>query len=98
MRAVLFWITLLSPLPAMADCPGEVVLGCMIGEKTLEICADASVMSYSFGPKGAPELSITAPMSSGPVQPWPGWGGPSGKVRCFRTRIRFMKSGCRSTR
>lgn len=65
---------LLLPLPAFADCPGEVILGCMIGEKTMEICADASAMSYSYGPKGTPELAITAPLASGPVQPWPGVG------------------------
>lgn len=66
---------ILALLPAPALACTDAVLSCQIGGKSLQICADAAALSYSFGPKDQPELTLTAAMADGPVEPWPGVGG-----------------------
>jgi hypothetical protein len=65
----------LLPLPALAACPGETFLSCPVpGGKQLEVCINPGSFGYSFGPPGAPEIRLTAPMDQGPVTPWSGVG------------------------
>lgn len=63
------------PQPAMADCPtGGQVFSCQIGAKALEICHVGNDLTYAFGPKGAPELTITESLKTVNFTPWPGVG------------------------
>lgn len=65
----------LLPFPAMAECRQETFLSCPVGGNDwLEVCIGGDSFSYAFGPAGAPELQLTAPMAAGPVTPWPGVG------------------------
>lgn len=62
--------------PAVADCAGETFLSCPIEGRAdhLEVCIEPGAFTYAFGPRGAPELRLTARMQDGPVTPWPGVG------------------------
>ncbi|MBW7922507.1 MAG: hypothetical protein H3C51_10445 [Rubellimicrobium sp.] len=68
-------LTLCTPLPAAAECaPGGLVFSCQIGAKVLELCRKADNITYSFGPPGAPELRLSAPLVTLDYEPWPGIG------------------------
>jgi hypothetical protein len=68
-------ILCLLPLPALADCPGQTFVSCPVGgDRWLEVCIGAEDFTYAFGPRGAPELRLSVPMSAGTVTPWPGVG------------------------
>lgn len=82
MRALPLSLALLLPLPALA-CPDGTVLSCRIGGKLLELCSDASRLTYAFGPPGAPELQLSAALADGPVEPWPGFGSTIWEVSRF---------------
>ena len=72
MRPLALTLALL-PLPAFADCSdGTEVFTCQIGAKALEICRQGDDLIYAFGPKGAPELTITEPLTTVNFTPWPG--------------------------
>ncbi|MBL9052484.1 MAG: hypothetical protein JNN02_02035 [Tabrizicola sp.] len=59
--------------PAAADCAGdEEVFTCQIGAKSLEICHQGDDLTYAFGPKGAPDLTITESLTTVNFIPWPG--------------------------
>lgn len=71
---------------ALAFCPTS-VLACSDGEtrhftctfgagfKTFEICHDADVARYRFGPTGGtPELELVPPVTEVDLTPWPGVG------------------------
>lgn len=74
MRPLALMLALL-PLPAFADCgAGGQVFTCQIGKKVLEICNQGADLTYAFGPKGAPELTISEPMTTVNFTPWPGVG------------------------
>jgi hypothetical protein len=87
MRAALLSLALLTPLPALAQCPGEVLFSCPIKAKTLEVCLTGGTAIYSFGPKGAPDLTITTPVADLAYQPWPGIG------RTIWDSVRFHNDG-----
>lgn len=75
MRALALSALLLAPLPALADClPGGHVFSCQIGKKVLELCQQGEVLTYSFGPRGAPELALAESLRSVDYTPWPGVG------------------------
>lgn len=75
MRALALSAFLLAPLPAMADClPGGHVFDCRIGTKVLELCQQGEALTYSFGPRGAPELVLAESHRSVDYTPWPGVG------------------------
>lgn len=82
MRALPLTLALLVPLPALA-CPEETVLSCQIGRKVLELCSDGIDLTYRFGPRGAPELQLSAALADGPVEPWPGFGSTIWEVTRF---------------
>ena len=59
----------------MAACPEETYLSCPTDRGDyLEVCIGSDAFTYAYGPKGAPELSLSVPMSAGTVTPWPGVG------------------------
>ena len=65
----------LLPLPAVADCAGgDKVFTCQIGAKALELCHIGDDLTYAFGPKGTPDLTITEPLLTVNFTPWPGVG------------------------
>jgi hypothetical protein len=73
LRAVL--LALCLPVAAQAACKGVTLVSCPVGGgDVLEVCSTGSSFTYAFGPPAAPELRLSVPMSSGPVQPWPGVG------------------------
>lgn len=75
MRALALSALLLAPLPAVADClPGGHVFSCRIGAKVLELCQQGEALTYSFGPRGKPELVLAEPLRSVDYTPWPGVG------------------------
>ena len=69
MRAAFLLLTLSAP--AQAACPGETLFSCTIGPKTVQVCHDAGSVTYSFGPKDAPELTLTEPLGSVAATRWP---------------------------
>lgn len=74
MRRALLCLALCAPATAFAACPGEVLLSCPIGKKQLDLCLTSSAVTYSFGPRGAPELVLSSPLTEAAFQPWPGVG------------------------
>lgn len=71
---VIACLLVLLPLPALACPSGEALLSCPIGKKQLEVCLTADAVTYGFGPKGAPELTLTSPIRDAAYTPWPGIG------------------------
>ena len=67
--------SLLLPSAGWAACASETILACQIGSKQLDVCLDKDTVSYRFGPKGAPELTLSDPLASVAFTPWPGVGG-----------------------
>ncbi len=63
---------LVSATSVAADCPDLTVLACVIGQKRLEVCADADRITYAFGPGGAPELTLSNALDAPGFTPWPG--------------------------
>lgn len=75
MRVALVTLALLLPAAAMAECPGGTeVFSCTIGKNTLQICHRQNALVYSFGPPGAPDLTLTQPLETAAFTPWPGVG------------------------
>jgi hypothetical protein len=74
MRAIVLAFALLAPTAAFAACPGETLLSCPTGGKQLELCLNGDSLTYSFGPKGAPELTLTKKVRDVTYNPWPGVG------------------------
>lgn len=64
--------------PAWADCgvDGTVLVACDIENSTnqLETCLMGDTVTYAFGPKDAPDLSLTRHVRDVDVVPWPGVG------------------------
>jgi hypothetical protein len=88
MRALVLILALtLLPLPALAQCPGQELLSCPIGKKQLELCLDADGVSYSFGPKGRPEITLATAIRDTDYQPWSGVG------RAMWDAVRFTNQG-----
>ncbi len=75
MRAAIIALVLLAPTASGAACPGETLISCPIGKKQLELCLTAETLTYSFGPKGAPEIALTEDIRDVVYTPWPGVGG-----------------------
>ncbi len=64
-----------SPLRRPCGLPGEILLSCPIGKKQLELCLTSQSLTYSFGPRGAPEITLTDAIRDVAYSPWPGVGG-----------------------
>ncbi len=75
MRVALITLALLLPAAAMAECGnGTEIFSCRIGQNALQICHQNNALIYSFGPPGAPDLTLTEPLESADFTPWPGIG------------------------
>lgn len=76
MRALLAVLACTSP--AFAQCPdgAETFLSCRIegSDKRLQVCLVGQTLTYRFGPPGAPELALAAPVTAAGYTPWPGIG------------------------
>lgn len=59
---------------AQADCPKMTAFSCDIKKKALEVCLDGGLVSYAFGPAGAPELELTTRVEQAEYVPWGGVG------------------------
>ncbi len=87
-RAALLALALLAPPAAMAACASQTIVSCPIGERRLEVClepSDPPAFSYAYGPPGAPELTLRAPLSAGTVMPWTGVGRSLWEAVAFRS-------------
>jgi hypothetical protein len=72
MRAALIFALLATPAAA---CPGgNEVFSCTIKGKPLQLCHSNGALTYSFGPTGKPELTLTQPLETLAFTPWPGIG------------------------
>lgn len=69
MRAAVLVLALATP--AQAACPGETLFSCTIKTKAVEVCHNAGTVTYSFGPKGAPELTLSEPLATVAATRWP---------------------------
>lgn len=85
---------LACPAAVHAACGTETFVACDVGNgKTLEVCiepgdfAGDGGFTYSFGPAGAPELTLSARMAEFPVRPWPGIG------RAIWSAVEFHNAG-----
>lgn len=72
------WAIVLCPTGVLACSDAETrYFTCTFGagKKTIEICHDAKMARYRFGPTGeAPELELLQPVSNVDLTPWPGVG------------------------
>lgn len=78
MRVIPVLAALACLMPAMspaAECRGRILLQCdTSATRSLQVCLQGETFHYSYGPRGRPEISLTASAASGPVTPWPGVG------------------------
>lgn len=63
---------------AQADCasPDQTFMSCTLEKsgKSLSVCVENANAVYRFGPKGAPELTLSEPLASVDYRPWNGVG------------------------
>jgi hypothetical protein len=87
MRCLILALALAAPTLAAAACDGTPIISCPVegSAKQLELCADPTGFTYSFGPPGAPELTLSVPYSEGPVTPWPGVSNSIWSIVRFET-------------
>ncbi len=63
------------PLQAAAQCPeGNTIFTCSAGKKTIEVCAENGNVTYNFGPRSRPEMTLTVSIKAADFTPWPGIG------------------------
>jgi hypothetical protein len=72
----LSWGSALIGAAVLASAPafGEVLFECAIDAKQLRVTLDGDTATYSFGPKGAPELTVSADPRDLNYLPWDGMG------------------------
>jgi hypothetical protein len=78
-------IACLLPLPAFADCPGETLVSCPIGANQLQVCNDGDLLTYSFGPPGAPDMQLASKPELA-YTPWNGFGRTLWETITFSNR------------
>lgn len=84
-RIAAFLTALILPAAASAACPGKMILSCDVSQtRSLEVCLSDGAFHYRYGPKGRTDLALSAPLSSGPVEPWPGVGNNIWSKLIFR--------------
>lgn len=64
----------LAGTAALAACPETTILSCPIGKKQLEVCLTGPTATYSFGPRGRPELVLSDRIETLDYTPWNGIG------------------------
>ncbi len=67
-------VFLLAPGTVFASCPETTVLSCPIGKKQLAVCLTGTTATYSFGPQGRPELTLSSSVAALDYTPWNGIG------------------------
>lgn len=82
MRAAL--LLALFTLPAHAACQGDQGFACQIGSRQLEVCYWKGMLTYSYGPEGKPEITLTEPFETVAFTPWPGIGSSLWESVAFR--------------
>ncbi|MFE3837182.1 hypothetical protein [Pseudogemmobacter sonorensis] len=93
MRLVFLAGLMLAAAPLRAEPAVETFISCPVGGgRHLEVLirhgdfAGEGSFSYSFGPPGRPDLSLSVPMSAGSVTPWSGVG------RAIWSSVRFFNA------
>jgi hypothetical protein len=61
-------------LPSLANATETNILTCKVGSKQLSLSIRDDNITYSFGPKGNPELVLKEPVAIVDFKPWNGWG------------------------
>lgn len=59
---------------ASVACSDGVLFSCSIGQNQLAVCLNDDAATYSFGPRGQPELELTEPFARLDYHPWVGMG------------------------
>lgn len=81
---------------AAAFCASDstTVLGCTIGNgaKQLDVCITGYAVTYRFGPKDPPDLTLTAPIHKVRTNRGRALAAPSGKSRPFAMAHTVMRS------
>ena len=85
MRALSVTFALLLPATAHAACTGETLVGCPIGANQLQVCNQGDLLTYSFGPPGAPDLQL-ASRPEAAYTPWNGIGRTLWETITFTNR------------
>lgn len=67
------WMGLIG-MPLGAEAQDLAVFDCTVGARVLRIDLQGDLATYSFGPAGAPELTISAAPRELNYVPWDGWG------------------------
>ena len=83
MRATI--LAIIFPLPALAACPGETLVSCPIGANQLQVCNEGNLLTYSFGPPGAPDLQLASKPELA-YTPWNGIGRTMWETITFTNR------------
>jgi hypothetical protein len=83
MRALI--LLALLPLPAFASCPGETLVSCPIGTNQLQVCNEVDLLTYSYGPPGAPNLQLASKPELA-YTPWNGFGRTMWETITFTNR------------
>jgi hypothetical protein len=71
MRALMLLV--LVPMPVFAACEGATLVSCPVGGNQLQVCNEGDLLTYSFGPPGAPDLQL-ASRPEAAYTPWNGIG------------------------
>lgn len=85
-------VLLALPGAALADCRGETLISCDIGDgRHLEVCIERGdspgegAFTYAFGPRGRPELTLREEFAAGTAIPWSGVGRAIWEGVAFRS-------------
>ena len=75
-RAALLLLGTAATAEAACGPDQETFVSCRIADRVtiLAVCFDAQTASYSYGPEGAPELTLQEPVFTLDYTPWPGVG------------------------
>jgi hypothetical protein len=74
MRLFYIFSLMLTASAANATCDGTLVFQCDINRKAVEVCLTEDAVTYRFGAKGKPELTLTSSLADADYTPWPGIG------------------------
>ncbi len=70
--------------PGWTACQGDEAFSCQIGAKRVEVCYWKGMVTYSFGRKGKPELTLGEPLETVAFTPWPGIGSSLWETVAFQ--------------
>lgn len=75
-RSIIIFAASATSAIAACDADQQTFVSCQIEDRNaqLAVCFDAETVTYSFGPAGNPELTLSEPVTTVAYTPWPGVG------------------------